>query len=403
MSWLTLGVLAAATIGIGYQFFQLAATVWFFRTARREAARQPRGPFAPPVTILKPLKGPGIDLYANLASFCRQDYPTYQIIFGVTDPADPALAIVQRLQRDFSERDIVLAVGDAPGANRKVANLRQMMVHAKHDVLVMSDADIRVGTDYLRTMVAPLADAKIGLTTCLYRGVGLFGLPSVIESLTVNTDFMPMVLADQVVETLAHAYGASIALKRAALDKIGGFAPLADHLADDYELGNRVYNAGYRLLLLPYIVETVLDSTSLRDVWRHQLRWGRTYRVCRPISWFASVLIHTVSWGLLTVLVTGGSLLGWGVGAAALASRLGCVAAIMRYLGDRSTLRHLWLVPIKDVGYTAVWAMAFLGRHVNWGGTILRVHADGRMTPVRRVGGYVPSLPERSVETTLNA
>src|SRR5262249_51249436 len=160
----------------------------------------------PAVTVLKPLKGPGIDLYANLASFCRQDYPAYQIVFGVEDPRDPAAAVVRQLRRDFPERDIVLAVGSAPGANRKVANLCHMMRLARHGVLVLSDSDIRVRPDYLRTMVAPLADPAVGLTTTLYRGVGRFGLPSLIESLFINTDFTPMVLAAQIVQRFEYAF-----------------------------------------------------------------------------------------------------------------------------------------------------------------------------------------------------
>jgi len=270
-------VVALAAVATGYQLFQLYAAWRFFRRAPRPGVRHDH---LPAVTVLKPLKGPGLDLYENLASFCRLDYPTYQIVFGVEDPRDPAVAVVQQIRRDFPGCDIVLAVGHAAGANRKVANLRHMMRHARHGVLVMSDGDIRVRPDYLRVMVAPLADPRVGLTTCLYRGVGRFGLPSVLESLSINTDFIPMVLAAQIVQRFEYAYGASIAIRREALDRIGGFAPLADYLADDYHLGNRVAKAGYRLVLLPYVVETVLDSVTLADVWRHQLRWARTYRVC---------------------------------------------------------------------------------------------------------------------------
>jgi ceramide glucosyltransferase len=159
---------------------------------------------------------------------------------------------VQQIKRDFPHCDIALSVGWMPGANRKVANLRHMMRHARHGVLVMSDSDIRVRPDYLRTMIAPLADPAVGLTTCLYRGVGRFGLPSVFESLFINTDFTPMVLAAQIVQRFEYAYGASIAFRRDALDRIGGFAPLADHLADDYLLGNRIAKAGLPARALPY-------------------------------------------------------------------------------------------------------------------------------------------------------
>ena len=213
MSILGAAILACATVATGFQFFQVAAAWRFLRRARR-------GRWAgalPPVTVLKPLKGPGVELYENLASFCRQSYPSYQIVFGVANAHDPAVAVVQRLRRDFPERDIVLAVGSGRGTNRKVANLEHMMPHARHDVLVMSDSDIRVRPDYLRTLVGPLADPAVGLTTCLYRGRGHFGLPSIIESLFINTDFVPNALVAQWVQPFRYAFGASIAVKRAAL------------------------------------------------------------------------------------------------------------------------------------------------------------------------------------------
>jgi ceramide glucosyltransferase len=377
-------VLGCTAIAGGYQLFQAFAAWRFFRRARRTARGVPDRAL-PPVTVLKPLKGPGIDLYENLASFCRQDYPEFQIVCGVTHPADPAVAVVERLRRDFPRIDIVLAIGDAPGANRKVANLRQMMRYARHDVLVMSDSDIRVRRDYLRAMVVPLAgpdrDPQVALTTCLYRGVGYFGAPSVIESLFINTDFIPMVLAAQMVQRFRYAYGASIAVTREALDAIGGFASIADHLADDYQLGNRVARAGYRNVLIPYVVETVLDSITMRDVWRHQLRWARTYRVCQPAGWFFSVLTHATMWGVVSGLVLGGPA-GAAVCLAAVGARLGALRAVMAVLGERETPRHLWVVPAKDLASSTIWLVAFLGNIVEWSGQRLRVLSDGRLVPL---------------------
>src|SRR5262245_18440529 len=227
-------VVACATIATAYQLFQLFASWWFLHRGRA-AGGEPDVPL-PPVTVLKPLKGPGIDLYENLASFCRQHYPAYQIVFGIADVDDPALPVVQQIKRDFPKNDIVLSVGEAPGANRKVANLRHMMRHSRHGTLVLSDADIRVRPAYLKTMVRPLADRAVGLTTCLYRGAGHFGLRSVLESLFINTDFIPMVITAQLVEPFRYVFVASIALRRDAYERIGGFASLADYLADDYLL-----------------------------------------------------------------------------------------------------------------------------------------------------------------------
>jgi ceramide glucosyltransferase len=372
-------VLALSVVATGYQLFQLVACRAFFRRARRRAARVKD--YRPPVTILKPLKGRGIDLYANLASFCRQDYPEYQIVCGVADPNDPAVDVVRKIQRDFPHRDVALSIGDRPGVNRKVANLRHMMEHAKHAVLALSDADVRVRPDYLRRSVAPLASEKVGLTTCLYRGRGFFGLPSVIESILINCDFVPLVLTAQFIGQ-RNALGASLVFKREPFERMGGFPRIADHLADDNLLGVLVKEAGLTVETLPYVVETILDSTTLRDVWRHQLRWARTYRLLQPAGWFASVVTHAVPWGLAALVVTRGSLVGLGFFVAALAARLGTLRLIMRMLHERDTPRHLWMVPLKDLGFSAVWLASWLGRDVEWSGRTLRIQRDGRMVPV---------------------
>lgn len=369
-------VLALSVVATGYQLFQLVAAAAFFRRARRKAARA--NDYRPPVTILKPLKGRGIDLYANLASFCRQHYPEFQIVCGVNDPDDPAIEIVERIRREFPECDVALSVGDRPGANRKVASLIHMMELAKHPVLALSDADVRVRPDYLRRTVAPLASPRTGLATCLYRGRGFFGLPTVIESLFINCDFVPMVLTAHCIGQ-RNALGASLVFKREALDRAGGFERIADHLADDNMLGTLVKEAGYTVELLPYVVETILDSTTLADVWRHQLRWARTYRVLQPIGWFASIVTHTVFWALAAFVATGASLVGAAFLASAIVARLWTLRAIMRMLHERDTPRHLWMVPAKDLAFSAVWVASWLGSDVVWSGRRLRVLRDGRM------------------------
>ena len=383
-------ILGCAAIAGSYQLFQLFAAWWYLHRARRAWHAPPAGWSPPPVTVLKPLKGRGVELYENLASFCRQEYPDYEIVCGVEDPADPALGVVRQVQRDFPGTRIVVAVERAPGANRKVANLRHMMRHARHDVLVLSDGDIRVRPGYLRALVAPLADPAIGLTTCLYRGRAPRGAPAALESLFVNTDFTPMVMVAQLVEPFAYAFGASIAITRAALDRIGGLAAIADYLADDFELGRRVAQTGSRPVLVPHVVDTVLDSTTFRDVWRHQLRWARTYRVCRPFGWFCTIVTHATLWGVASLLVTRGTMVGWIAFAGAIGARLTGLAGILLLLGDRETGRWLWLVPVKDLATTFVWGAAFLGRRVNWSGQVLLVERDGRMVPLHPASVAVP-------------
>ena len=392
MGQLVLLVLACSMVASAYQLVQMAAARRFLRRAPR-----PAGDHRPPVTVLKPLKGFGFELAANLETFCRQDYPDYQIVFGVDDADDPAVEVVRSLQRRFPDRDITLSIGIEAGANRKIASLVHMMREARHDVLVLSDADIQVRPDYLRTLVAPLADPAVGLTTCLYRGRASLGLPSVVESLFINTDFLPMVMMAQWVQRFRYAYGASMAFRREALAEIGGFEALSDHLADDYQLGNRISRAGWRLLLLPYMVETVLDARILGDVWRHQLRWARTYRVCQPFNWFATIVIHTMLWGVLAVLATGGAAIGWLALALALGARVGSLRVILGWLGDTETPRWLWLVPLKDLAYSAVFAASWLGHDVEWSGQQLRVLPDGRIVsldgaPVARDSRLEPAI-----------
>ncbi len=372
--------LGCSAIAGSYQLLQWFAAWRFLRRARHGGRRRIGDDRRlPPVTVLKPLKGPGVELYENLASFCRQDYPAFQIVCGVEDADDPAVRVVRRLRHDFPRVPIVLAIDRAPGTNRKVANLCQMMRHARHDVLVLSDADIRVRPDYLRTLVAPLLDPTVGLTTCLYRALAPPGMPAVVEALSINTDFTPMVMTAQLVEPFGYAFGASIAVKRAALEHVGGFAAIADYLADDYELGHRVAHAGYGLVLVPYVVDTVLDARTCSDVWRHQLRWARTYRACRPVGWFATILTQATFWGVVSYLATAGSPAGWIALAGTVGARLVGLAGVLGLLGDRHTLRWLWLVPGKDLAATLVWATAFLGREVTWSGERLRIEADGRL------------------------
>jgi ceramide glucosyltransferase len=373
--------------GIGYQFFALTAALRFFRRAARWTRLDDH---TPPVTVMKPLRGSGVELYANLESFCRQDYPAYQIVFGVAEPDDPAVDIVRRLQRAFPNRDLVLSVGTRTAANGKIGNLLQMMEHAAHDLLVLSDADVRVEPEYLRTMVRPLQEPSVGLSTCLYRARGTVGLATALESLFVNTDFVPMTLIGNWLG-IRSAYGASIAIKRAVLDAIGGLEVVADQLADDYVLGQRAMAAGYELAVLPYMVETILDAVTLREVWRHQIRWARTYRTVQPLGWFMAIVTHLTTWAVLFWLATGGTPLAQWTLLAALGARLLGLGVLMFRLRERETARQFWLLPAKDLAVTAIWMASWLGRDVEWGGRRFRVEPDGRL--VMRPARSCPAPP----------
>jgi ceramide glucosyltransferase len=353
----------------------------------------------PSVTILKPLKGLEIGLYENLASFCRQDYPTFQVVFGVADTSDPAVQVVRRLQATYPQVRIDLVVdGRLYGTNYKISNLINMYRVATNAVIVLADSDIRVEADYLQRLVAPLHDPKVGIVTCLYRAVGSGSAPSLVERLFINTDFAPSVLVANLVETRRYAFGASIALRRTVLDEIGGFLPLANYLADDYHLGNRVAARGYAVALSDLVVETVLGDSTWRSLLDHQLRWARTYRSSRPASYFALVLTHGSLWATLNLLYNVGSGRAALITAALYAVRMLTAARLSsRYLQARLHWYEVLLVPAKDVFLSAVWALAFTGDTVHWSGNEFRVTPQGEML---LVAPAVPAAPELAYSTT---
>jgi len=361
----------------------------FFRQARRTNGHRTDDSRLPAVTILKPLKGLDADLYENLSSFCLQDYPRFQIVFGVADPDDPAVAVVRRLQATYPDVPIDLVVdGRIYGTNYKICNLHNMYRLAQHEVIVIADSDIRVRSDYLRRIVRPLDDPEVGLVTCLYRAVNTGGLPTLIETLFINTDFAPMVLVARLVEKPSYAFGATMALRRSMLDEIGGFLPLANYLADDYHLGHRVSARGYRLALSDLVVETVLAVGSWRRLYDHQLRWARTYRNCRPGGYFGSIFTHGVTWATVALWYTDFSPWACAAAAALYGTRMAVAAAIAgRYLGAPLRWFEVVLVPLKDLFVSAVWAVCFLGDTVRWSGNEFRVLPDGQMI---RVSGPQP-------------
>jgi len=355
----------------------------FFRKARK--LHQSRGDTPlPTVTILKPLKGLEVDLYVNLASFCRQDYPTFEIIFGVADRNDPAVPVVRRLQASFPDVAINLVIDSRLyGTNLKVSNLHNMSRLARHDVIVIADSDIRVPSDYLRRIVPPLQDTKVGIVTCLYRASGKDSVPTMMESLFVNTDFSPSVLVARLVEARRYAFGATIALRRSVLAEVGGFLPLANHLADDYFLGKRVAEHGYDVALSDLVVETVLAAEPWTQLIEHQLRWARTNRSSRPGGYFASVVTYGVLWATLNLLYNQGSGSALFVAVLMYGARMLTASAVAkRYLEAPLRPQEILLIPVKDLFNAVIWALAFLGDTVQWSGNEFRVMKGGEMLRV---------------------
>jgi ceramide glucosyltransferase len=372
---LFIGLLLTASF---YCLFTLYAAWKLFRKKAFAPA------FLPPVSVFKPLKGASPDLYANLASFCRVNYPVYQLLCGVRDPHDPAVAIVQRLQRDFPTHDIVLVVNpEVIGSNYKVGMLHHLLREAKHDFFVVTDSDVCVDPDYLRTIIPPLTAPAVGLITCPYRGATTTPLPALLESLMINTSFTPSVLVASQVEKTSYAFGATIALKRHCLEGVGGFTALADYLADDYHLGYWVARAGYEVRIVPYVVETHPGVTTLRSLFYHQLRWARTQRTCRPSGYFGTLVMYGTVWALLALLTFWPSPLLRTLALTTITLRVIVTAIVSRFfLRSPFALCTLWLVPFTDVLSFVIWCVSLRGDTVRWSEDTFRVRSDGKMVRV---------------------
>lgn len=346
------------------------------RFARRRA--QPVGEH-PPVSILKPLYGAEPGLYENLHSFIEQDYPApQQIVFGVRSPVDNALPIARALIADYPDHDIALVVDPrVSGTNLKVANLANMLPSACHDTLVFADADVRVGPDYLATVTAPLQNPAIGLVTCLYRGMPRGGLWSQLGALHINFGFLPSGLLAEALGVGGGCFGATIALRRAVLDKIGGLAVVRDELADDHRIGTAVHAAGLAIALSPELVEASVSERSLRSLWQHELRWARTVRLMAPKGFAGSVVTHAVAIALLAALACGLSLTSLVFLAITCALRWVSAGAIAWLL--RLPTAGIWLLPLRDLLSFAVFIGSFCGRNVSWSDQLFRIEPGGRI------------------------
>ena len=365
-------------IACGYSLFTIYAVWRVFRS------RPPETVTPPPVSLFKPLKGAATDLYDNLASFCRLNYPVYQLLCGVRDPHDPAVGVVKRLQQDFPACDIDLVVKpETIGSNAKVDTLHRLAAAAAYDVFVISDGDVRVEAGYLRAIMPSLAEARVGLVTCLYRGGAMTPLPALFESLIINTSFSPQVIVASQVEKTTYAFGATMAVKRQCIEAIGGFPAIADYLADDYYLGHLVSKAGYEVRIVPHVVETNPGVASLRELVQHQLRWARTQRNCRPGGHFGTLVTFGTVWAVLGLLLYGALPLMQLLVSATLLFRLfsvGIVSGI--FLRSILTLKTLWLVPFADLFSFFIWVASLRGDTVQWGEHIFSVRRNGKMVRI---------------------
>lgn len=360
----------------------LAALVYFalvFRAVRAfsRASCSPLPEFCPPVSILKPVKGVDPEMYAAFASHCMQDYPgAYEIVFGIQSQQDPAMEFIAKLQREFPERAIrVVVCPEVPGANGKVSTLVQMAPQARYDHLLINDSDIRVSRSYLRNTMPLFAvpeksNQPVGMVTALYRGRASKSLASRLEAQCISTDFIPGVLAARWLERGLHfGLGSTLAVTRNALDAIGGFRPLVDHLADDYEIGARIFQAGFRIEISREVVETAISDYSFSQLFAHQLRWARTVRVSRPIGYFGLLLTFGLPWAIANAIASAASLESIALLGFMVCVRLAIALTVgVGILGDYETSRNLWLLPLRDVLALAVWVWSFADNRIQWRG-----------------------------------
>jgi ceramide glucosyltransferase len=358
--------------GMGYFAAALLAARIFLAARRR-----PLPAFAPPVSILKSLKGLDPGMLDAFRSHCRQSYAgEFELLFGVSSMEDPAVRAVHQLQSEFPDRTIRLVeCPERLGTNGKVSTLIQLARLARFEFLLINDSDITVSPRYLERVMACFAlerpgQPQPGLVTTLYRGQAHGGLPSRFEALGIATDFQAGVLLSKWIEGgLHYGMGSTLAVHRAALEKAGGLEALVDHLADDYEMGARVARAGFRVELSPEVVETSIPAYGRRGFADHQLRWLRTVRDARPWGYVGLIFTHGLGWALLNVLASGLSPLSLWLLALAFFLRLALAMTVgAAVLADRQVLANLWLLPLRDLVAMGLWAAGFAGNTIVWRG-----------------------------------
>lgn len=382
---LALKVIAAvcallAVGGAGYFGLCIGAALRFRRGSRMAAPAD----FAPPVSLLKSLKGLDPHMYAAFRSHCVQDYGEYELLLGVSDPNDPALALVARLQKEFPQRQVrVVPCPKSLGLNGKVSALAQTLPHAQYEHILINDSDIVVPPDYLRCVMREFAGERVGMVTTLYRGLAGKTLPSKLEALGLSSDFMGGVLVAREMEGgVRFALGATIATTTTVLREIGGLEALVDHLGDDYELGARTAAAGHKVELADVVVETALPDYSWREFWAHQMRWARNVKDRRRSQYFGLIVTFGLVWGVLAVLAAPSVWWTWAALAAVASFRIIAAMAIGRgVLDDSSVLHGLWLLPLRDFAALAVWLASFGGNEIEWRGLKFRVR-DGKLEQV---------------------
>lgn len=363
-----------AALGMAYSLI-----AWLAVQTRRRAARSPCVQ-PQPISVLKPLCGADPEIYQCLRTCCEQTYPTFQIVCGVRDEQDGAVAVVRRLQREFPAVDLQLVIDPRQhGSNRKVSNLINMLPYARYPHLVIADSDVRVPRDHLAALIGPLLEPDVGIVTCPYRGEPRGGLWSLLGSFFINDWFIPSVRVSALTGSRSFAFGVTIAMRREVLEAIGGFNSIADQLADDYRLGELTRRLGLRTVLSEVVVETCVDERSLGQLVRHELRWLRTIRAVRPWGYSLAGITFSLPVAALGALLASGATPALGL------LLIAAVARVMLHCAGRrpsAALLQLWALPLADALGFSLWCWGFVTRRVHWRQDRFWVARDGSVQPI---------------------
>jgi ceramide glucosyltransferase len=394
-------LLCSCLVAFGFYLYAAYISLFYFKQS------EPTNPdYHPPISILKPLCGLDTDAHTKLASFCQQHYPTYQIIFGVRENTDPAIAVVKQIITDFPQVDIRLVVDERViGNNLKVSNLANIAPYVRHELLLISDSDIKVGPNYLQRIVQPMQDEQIGLVTCLYRSQTTHPIAA-FEALSISTDFHPSVLVARQLGWMKFAMGSSILMRRSVLKAIGGFEAIADYLADDFMLGNLTAKLGFKVTLSDYVVDHTLETSTFIDLVEHQTRWNRCTRASNFSGYLGLFFSHGVALSLAVLGLSQCAVWAWGVLGAMLAARLLMAWAVgVQCLKDSVATQLLWLVPIRDLLSFGLWIYGLIGDRIVWRGQEFRLLWGGklvRLNPIS-VAAVVPLIQQEVEQSQASA
>ena len=391
-----IGAVSLWLFSLGYLFFALIAVDRFNYKKNKKTIMEN---FHPSVTILKPIYGLDPDMLDNLRSFCQQDYPQYQVIFGIQDKNDPAFSIVEEITKEFSKSDVSYIIStERHGTNHKVSNLINMCPYVKHEYILIADSDMRVSKNFLTQVISPFSDTKIGAVTCLYNGIAKDKIASKLNAMFINNWFLPSVLISRILQPIKYCLGATMIVKRSILKKIGGFESLSNHLADDYILGKLISNFGYKIHLSDYIVENIVEEASFKNLILHELRWARTLKRIEPLAYALTFLTDSLVLSIfagITLFITTESFI------------LLCLPIVitlsLRVLLHNSAnkminskrVSEIWLIPLRDILSFCIRIISYIGNSVRWRNNTFVVDHLGLMYEKKIISSDDPNTTEK--------